>query len=291
MDTASLFYKESGNVNVARMVAVYFMSFLATFVLGLTYSILVEIIPIVYLSFLLTVGFGLALGFIARFFNRISHNRNKRSRLALAAFLGLVANFFQWTAYVAFAVNGGVPTLGEYFSIMSWIFSSQSFFGVIADINSVGLWSMFGVTVNGFVLTSIWIVEFLIILLGPIVAVYRTKPYPYSEVMNKWYPKLTLFNDFEHLATPVNLLNDLQQNPVQAIQNMEKGLAHRHTKVHLYYLEQEETQYLSFDKVTVESGEKKKKEVTPILYNFAISKQHANTISSLFESKVDKLAL
>lgn len=289
MDNQELFYQESGQINPIRQSLSYAICIGLALILGYIYSVAIIFIPIVYLNFLITLGFGLTLGLICRAIVRFSHNRSKKSQIVQAVVIGFLANYFQWTAYILYAYNGEIPTLGLYFANLHWIMIPENFFTAVAEINKVGTWSIFGIPFNGFALTAIWIIEFLIIIGGPIVAIVKTKIYPYSELLENWYHKYTLYNDFESISMVNKLTKELASDPVKSIESLGKGSGLRHTKVHLYFMKDEDKQYLTFENIFIEGQGKGKKDSSIVINNFKINKADAELILEKYENKRERI--
>lgn len=289
MNNQDIFYKESGKINPIKQSLSYVICIGLALVLGYAYSIIIGFVPIVYLNILLTVGFGLCLGVICRVLSRLGHNRNKKSQIVQAVVLGLLANYFQWTVYILYAYNGELPSMELYLANLHWIVIPENFFAAIAEINRVGVWSIFGIPFNGFALTFVWFIEFVIIMAGPIVAVIKTKIYPYSELLQKWYKKYTLVDEYASVSTVNKLTNDLTSEPIESIERLGKGAAFRYSKVHIFYLKDEENQYLTFENVFIEGRGKGKKESDIVINNFKLTKSDAEQILERFENKRERI--
>jgi len=289
MDNKELYYQESGQINPMKQNLSYAICIGLALLLGYLYSVLIIFIPFVYLNFLITVGYGLSLGLICKALVRFSHNRSKKNQIIQAVVIGLLTNYFQWTAYILYVYNGAIPNIELYFSNLNWIIIPKNFFIAIAEINRFGTWSIFGITLNGFGLTVIWIIEFLIIMAGPIVAIVQTKIYPYSELLEKWYHKYTLFNDFESISTVTQLIGELSSDPLKSIDSLGMGSGLRHTKVHLFYLKDEDKQYLTFEKIYIEGQGKGKKNSSIVINNFKINKSDAELILEKYENKRERI--
>lgn len=148
-------YIPSGNISPIGVVLSYLTCLSLTLLLGYLYTFLIIIIPILYLNFLITAGFGITLGMVNKALVRLTHNRNRKSQLALALCSGLLANYFQWGTYVLYAVTGEIPNFSEHLTSSVWIFFPQPYLQVIGEINRVGMWSIFGVPFNSYALTII----------------------------------------------------------------------------------------------------------------------------------------
>lgn len=293
MSTKQAFYQESGKINPLKQSISYLISIPIALILGYVYSVLIIFIPIIYLNFLIGIGLGLALGFICQFLFRLNHNRSKRSRIIQAVVIGLLVNYFQWLAYILWAFDGTMPGVDLYLLNLHWILNPESFFAAIVDINNVGVWEMFGTQLKGFGLSLIWIFEFLIIMAGPIVAVIKSHAVPYSELQQKWYPKFTLFLDFESFSAVNQLMIDLESNPLNTIEELGKGSGNRFVKIHVFYLKEENHQYLTFEKIHIEVKKdgKTKTNSSIILNNFRINSTDAKEILDKFENSKERLGL
>lgn len=280
-----LIYQESGKTNPIRQTFSYLISIIVAVILGYAYSVVIIFLPLIYLNILVGIGLGLALGFISQVLFRLNHNRSKRSRIIQAVVIGLLVNYFQWTAYILWAFEGAIPGVDLYLSNLHWILVPESFFGAITEINRLGAWEVFGIQFKGFGLTIIWILEFLIIMAGPIVAVVKSPAIPYSELQQKWYPKFTLTLDFESFSAVNQLIIDLRSNPLNTIEALGKGSGNRFVKIHVFYLKGENKHYLTFEKfhIEVKRDGKTKTNNSIILNNFAINGADAKEILDKFD--------
>ncbi len=282
MNNQVLYYQASGLINPVKQGLSYAIGIAAALLLGSVYTLLTIFIPIVYANILIVVGFGISLGFVCQALVRFSHNRSKKSQLIHAVVIGVFANYFQWTTYILYVYNGSIPSISFYFTNLHWLVLPD-FFSAVAEINREGLWSMFGITFNGFGLTLIWLFEFLIIMVGPILAITNAQTRPYSESFQQWYRQYTLREDFEGFVSPTQLKADMADDPVAAIGRLGKGAGWRHSKIHIFYLPHENKQYLTLEKVLVEGQGRGKKSSTVIIDNLQMSTVAADAILGQFE--------
>jgi hypothetical protein len=94
MEEKSLFYEESGQTNLLGMVFAYTAVIVFTFIMGFLYEVFIRIIPFVYINFLLTFGYGAAVGFFVMLISRIVKCRSRKGRIFMVVFAGLAANLF-----------------------------------------------------------------------------------------------------------------------------------------------------------------------------------------------------
>jgi len=281
------YYAPSGKIDPVRSVISYAIGIAIAIVLGYAYSILTAIIPIIYANIILCFAVGGVLAFLNRFLFRLSNNRSIRSQIIHAIVLALVVNYVQWTTYVIYIFSAEVPSLTMVIKNLTWIFQGTDFFGAISEINTYGSWSLFGGVVKGFLLTGVWLVEFLIIMVIPLISAFNGKVYPFSETQNKWYKKYTLRRDFQSIASIENLQNGFAADPTKTIEDLGLGNANRYTKIHIFHLPNESNQYISFEKTHIDHKGNKIKDI--VINNLKIDEQTAKTIMANFENAVEKL--
>lgn len=283
-----LYYEESGKINPFRQVIAFTVGILLALVLGITYTYSLALMPVVYLNLVSTIGFSLILGFCMLLLARLSHNRNKRSLIIQTVIITLAAYYFHWVVYIQTVTHIHPPGFGEYLSNLGLLFSGD-FFSSIATINHYGAWSVFGIHFNGWLLSLVWLIEAIILFTGPIGAVIRNKIYPYSENTSRWYPKYTLTRDFESVVANEDFLSQLSQNAVQCIKELQTGIATRHTKIHLFYLKEEDYQYLTFEKITIEQQGKGARNSNIVINNFRIDRITAEAILAEFPHSKERV--
>ena len=285
-----LYYSESGRISVIRQFFSYAFCVLLASILGYVYAGFTVKIPFVYANFLLTFGFGISLGFALRVLTRLTHNRNKRTRIVQGLLVGVLATFFQWTAYILYLTKTEFPPIGMYYSNLDILLHSQAY-DFFAIVYKFGSWSIFNTTINGFVLLLIWIGEIGIIMFGILSAVCKTNIYPYSEHNQKWYPKYTLIRDFESISSSIKITESLVSNPLQAIKDMQKGNGLRYSKIYIYYNDKDLDQFLSLEKVYIEKSGSGKKNTENIVSLFKISKPQAEAILANFQHKKERMEI
>ncbi len=288
MQNQSLFYKESGNVNIVGLAISYFTCLLFTMFLGYGYSILTSVIPIIYVNFLLTFILGISLAYLVKILVKLTHNRHRKSQIILAIITGLMANYFQWTTYVLYVYMGSLPSLNEYFQNLYWIIIPNGLIQNIISINKIGMWSVFGISFSGSILTIVWILEAVIIGLIPVVSIIKSNIFPYSEKQNRWYPKFILCKDFESISMVDRLIKSLNKEPVKAIEELQKENGLRHSKIYLYYLQNEDYQYLTFENIFFEGQGKGSKEKTVMIDNYRIPNSVADEIKNKYDHKRER---
>lgn len=283
------YYVPSGSYNLGLQALGYIVSGIAVFFLALVYAALSAIIPLIYLNFLLTVGFGFSIAFIVTFLVKITKNRSRRSQYVMAVVIGLFANYFQWAAYIIYIDSGSVAFVDDILNNLHWILNPIVVFEIIVELNGIGLWSVFGLTPTGPELALVWAIEAFIIMGFPVWVLSKKVELPFSESKNQWYKKHTLNKKFKQLAGVFSFEKELDEIGIlPAIHSLEKGDSARHSLVHLYYLEGETHQYLCVENITYENGGRGKKHRAFVVSNFKITTQDARDLLSEFPHQTNR---
>lgn len=283
------YYQESGHVNYTGILITMLATLMLSCILGYLYVVLTVFVPFPYLNFFFAVGVGLVMGMVLRILFKLTHNRSLKSRITMSIVSGLLVCYFQWATYIQYLLNGEFPSPQEFLSgefINLWQYDVA---GILQLIYNTGSWSIFGVQFRGLPLGIVWLLEALIFLYMPFNAARSMPVYPYSEVMNKWYPKFTLTNDFESVGAGSNFVKQVLEDPLGAIQSLGLGEAFRHIKIHLFVQPNEETQYLVVEKIFVEDRGSGKRTATPLIKNLSIPGKDAEQILKHFEHKAERL--
>ncbi|MBJ2176135.1 hypothetical protein JBL43_17925 [Aureibaculum sp. A20] len=276
-------YEAQNHSNPTSAILGFFFIFLISVFLGWLYN-LTYLIPIIYFNFFITVGLGFTVAFSIQITGKIFKITTRTRRLYLTLFSLIIVYYSHWIAFILFTLSGSIPNLNEF---TSYFFYPNNFFSIIAEINKYGTWSLgsMDAPVNGLILTAIWIVEALIIFFIAIRYTLLFPENPYSLKFNNWYTKLTLDFDFNSFYTEEKIIANLKEQGIDLISNAEKGLAYKHSKVSIFFLKNEENQYLSIDNIFIEVRNKSKKTITPMLSPIKITNTDAQLLITKFGTK------
>lgn len=282
--TNSKFYEASTDVNYIRLGVALFLSLLLSCCLGYLYSLFTYLVPLIYLSVLLAIGFGIVLHWSIRLIIRLSKIQSKTSRTILIIGTIFFSTYFAWVAFLSSAALGIYQTPFNYLTFLDWIFHPQDLFNLIYEVNKIGTWSIGvnGGPVNGSLLAIVWGLEFIAIAFSSLQLISSYPIFPFSENYNKWYTKFTLEDDFESLSSSSATITKLDTGVLETLQNLDWGNGFNHSKIHLYYLEQETDQYLSIEKVMVTDRKKGTITKTPVVVNYRINNSDAKAIKNTF---------
>ncbi|BDD11228.1 hypothetical protein FUAX_36600 [Fulvitalea axinellae] len=290
MSDQTTYYQESGKVDAFRFGLVAVGGAIVVLVLAYVYAVAAFKIPFPYVNLFLTIGFGLILGVLVRVAGRFGHFRARRSRLVYALGLGFLACYLQWCASFAllagdYFLGGGFPGFGEYLAMVV----RPEVFSILPDLYAYGVWTVFGIPINGALQGLVWTIEAGIIIGLPLVPVFRVAIYPFSERLGEWYPKFTLSPDFASVAGSAELVEALRTDTVEAIGQMGLGTGWRHTKVHVFYSKDEDSQYITLERVFVEDRGAGKTEKDVVINNLQVSKATAEALMEQFEGSRERL--
>lgn len=255
---------------------------LAVFVLAFFYGLLLAWFPVVQINIFFPVVFGAMIGMISRLTSKIFKVREKRFIVLQAIILSLFGLYFSWVAYVMEFVVDDVVT--GYFQEFVLLMQPWVLWEIIVEMNEVGVWSVFGSTPTGALLTLIWIGEALMIIGS---AFYISSKYivqPYSETHNRWYHKYILNHEFAAILD----FNEFIQLEGEALQDklstIRKGGLTRFGRVSIYTLDGEDKHYLLFENVMRNSKGKGETSET-IIDNLQISDAEAKSLIAKFFGK------
>ncbi|OON70496.1 hypothetical protein B0919_00220 [Hymenobacter sp. CRA2] len=172
----------------------------AAAVLALAYVYAVWYIPLIYVNFLATIGFGLVLGVVLSRLVKAGKLRNPRLAGGLGLLVGLMAEYIQWAVYLTLIIN--TTDVNEFgsgarqMSIASTSFSPDVFltilahpggmFSVMSELAGTGSWSIFGIQVSGIFLVAVWLIEAAIIVAMPALSAHTAAQAPFSEQCGEW---------------------------------------------------------------------------------------------------------
>jgi hypothetical protein len=278
-------YTPSGSYPATAVLAVPLVTAATAMVLAVPYAFAVWYNPVIYVSFVLTVFYGMAVGLIGGFISfRLSPVRNTK----LAAFMGgigVVPGWFLHTLIwldlyknraqdlsfigpegMGLSWNGSTLVLGDLADFMVNYPLAHRF---LMDILDYGVWSVANFTVRGIPYKAVWFLEFAIMVLMVMIRYVMKAKVPYSEENKQYYehvilPKaLVLPVDMEKLLLAFGR-DEYGYVMVGAIEPEKK---HSHLTVELYHLEDQTDGYLS---VYLHQKSIKTNKITKVIDNVGI---------------------
>ncbi|AGC76756.1 hypothetical protein LX97_01414 [Nonlabens dokdonensis] len=282
MNNQLKYYQESGKYHAPSLLLSVLAVVFLSLVLGYVYSAINYISPIIYINVLLVIGLGIVMGYTVLVLCKLSKVSNYKIRMGLAIFMGLLTLYFQWTAYLGFLVFDGLPDISWYLGSLGWLFYNSLEKELFFELYQYGAYEVFRTQVTDYALLFIWLIEAGIIIATPILAVLRYVPLPISNQYNKFYDQYTLHKDFRSIGSGDLAAAQIQSNPLEVLRDFEKGKANRHSKFKIYYLPEENKQYLKAENVSVQPRNESKTEIDVIIKYLEITTSQAKDILAEF---------
>jgi hypothetical protein len=261
---------------ILRFTLIFIAYLLYAFVFGYFYSALLKHLPFVYISFLITYFSGYLMLLILPYTSRFTKSKNAKSYLIHTVVFSFLVVYFQLAAYASHVINDGLATFGQYFDDLFILLQPQKLIQVLNIITENSALRIGGIDINGFTLWMFWIAEAAILMGVPIMGILKMPHLPYSEKLGIYYKHLLLNESYKVLLNIPKLLTMLKADAPQTIFSFDGGTATHYMLVHIYYLPEENVQYLSFEEVSIDHENNTTSEM--ILTHFEISTEAANTI-------------
>ncbi|TYA84077.1 hypothetical protein [Seonamhaeicola marinus] len=291
MSTLNLYYKESGiasplSISLSILSGAIILLFCSFF-----YSLLIANLSFIYLNFLIVAAYGFIVCYTSRAFNMIFKIRNRKKSIVITIILALLAIYFQWISYIfiiSFDELDPALLFKEWDFFFNLLIRPDIFVSTMIDISNVGLWSIGasnGTTLKGVLLWAIWLGEAAIIIYIAVKHYLNFETIPFSEKDNKWFKKELLDFDFERVVYKKSFVEELLQNPSEAILNLKRGDGLRHSKISVFSSETEPRSLITIDNIVITQRGKGKRDVTKVLEYYYIDNLHLSIIRSKFRTK------
>lgn len=194
-------YHHSGKFGAHGPLLAILAAIVIGYPLGFVYAYLIKWIPFIYLNFFITVGYGLAFGFIAAIFMKIGQVRNNTVAFLTGIVVGIAGWYLNWNAYL--------HTLTSHAPLLVMPSQLLKVMKVLYENGAWGVGQLFGAhsTISGIPLAIVWAVEALmIILLAGALGWGSIAQTPYCETHGCWLDqekkmdKLDAFTNPDHIA-------------------------------------------------------------------------------------------
>lgn len=197
------YYTSSGKVGPMAFVYWILAALIALPILALIYAYAIWYIPIPYINFIITAGFGMLIGVaIAFLVISLGKVRNKMWATIFVLFGALTALYIHWAVWVDLVINISGTVGGDRIGIatsnikmgqvINLILQPGTLFELMKEINAVGVWGIKGGTVSGGFLTFIWVVELLLATIVALAVGVGQASKPFCEHENKWFDETDL---------------------------------------------------------------------------------------------------
>jgi hypothetical protein len=275
-------YKHSGAVGALGPVYVTIAGFVSAGVLGVVYAYAINWIPLIYITFLLTLALGFGMGIVVGHAAKFGKVRNPIAVTLFGLIFGLIALYVAW----AFDPMVRFP---ENVNEIVWNPSDlQSYvaFGYENGFWSIGRGGADAGNVSGIFLALVWMIEAGIIVgLATMMASGPINEQPFCELSGEWANRE---DDIARLEIPEDeegTLDRLLEGEVEALSELRRAdndLA-AYLRLDLSTCPQcADSNWLTINVVVhgVDKEGKPTTEITPLATNMEISEEHIATVRS-----------
>ncbi len=176
------FYRHTGTVPLLGLLLILVIGSITAALLGVAYTYGIVWIPFIYVCFLLTGGFGAAVGGVVGLLARFGHVRNSLATGLLGCLCALVGLYVAWAVDdYARAAGGHQPSLRFNPSDLLWY---------MGEFYNEGYWGLSGNTmISGPFLAVLWVIEALVICgIAAFLAAGMIVDRVYCETCRRWIP-------------------------------------------------------------------------------------------------------
>ena len=205
----ALYYQPSGKLP-AKTLPLILLTALGAIPLGWLYAWLTWHIPLVYINFLITLGFGGMMAVATMMALEYGQCRNPMLATVFGLGVGLLGGYAQWAAWLSIALaEQGAP------GWLSLLAQPQGVWDVAWRVNEVGMWSLRNSQdpVSGGLLTCIWGIEALILLALPVFGAHGQATTPFSESHGSWFEKAELSRRYAWVGDARAFVSQLESTP------------------------------------------------------------------------------
>lgn len=194
--TVHPFYSHSGKFGVIGPVAAIVVGAIAALPLGIAYSYLIKWIPLIYLNFLITLGYGFLFGFLTRWLLKFGKVRNDTIALLTSGAVGLLAWYGSWNGCARALVGADAP----------WLLTPPqmtTFVQILLANGSWGIGTSSSGPVTGIPLAIIWILEGAVIVGLTVLVGYKfVTQTPFCELHNCWLDQEKKIDKLDAFSQP-----------------------------------------------------------------------------------------
>jgi hypothetical protein len=173
------YYEESGKINTGLTVVAMIFAAGLIGLLGYGYSFVTDLNPFIYFNFIGTIGYVFVIVFIIGIVQRIGKIRSYSTGVIVTIILALFGLYAVWTTYIMVVFEKDLNFAFTNFFDSIEILSNRSY--------SIGRRSS-SIDLSGGILMTCWVIESVILALGPIVIVAAAgkNDSVYCEDCEKW---------------------------------------------------------------------------------------------------------
>ena len=186
-------YRHSGKFGIHGPVLAILAAIVLGWPLGIAYAYLIKWIPIVYVNFLVTCGYGAVFGGLTAWLLKVAKVRNNPVAFLTSVAVGIIVFYFAWSGYIFMLTDAEMK-----------VASPGNIINTMKILYPLGTWSLRGgEPVSGIMLGIAWAAEACgIILLAIIVGIGLVTKTPYCEESRCWLDKTKHIDTLGPFADP-----------------------------------------------------------------------------------------
>jgi len=232
MSEAANYYKRSGALSFSGLIIMGLLAVPTALILGVAYGLAVYFVPLVKISFLITLAAGAAIGFALGGLGTVGKMRSMGVLFAVSLFAGVLTWYVSWISWI-FAMS-------EYQAL---IIDPRYLFEVMTVGFHEGFWSMgsSGEPMTGYPLVLVWVIEAgLIIGMAILIPRSMLADRLFCEPCNAWVRGVTKFSHREAMEDPSAIKSALESGDYEALAALGPQLSseHPYTDVEIHCCEQ-----------------------------------------------------
>jgi hypothetical protein len=262
------YYKPSGKFSPVFILYFVLVSVLIFPLLGLAYAYLLWYIPIIYINFFVTIGYGFLIGITLNF---LVIKKGKVRNPILAAVIGVlgafIALYFHWASWLDLVINAG-ETIGDsnigisisnvkLFQVYELSMQPNIVLEFMQVVNENGTWGIKGATVSGWFLWIIWIIEALGIIVIASFSTYGQATKPFCEFSDNWYEEI-VHPAFNFVFEKDKLIQDIKNIDKHCFESFGKEADFKNQNHSIFTLYRSKTgkNYISVENKTAKTNSK-----------------------------------
>lgn len=272
-----LYYKPSNKANSLGLLVLLLITVIAGSAISILYLFLVQKIPSINLSVLLTLIFGGVMGAIGGLVCSLFKIRNRTMTIAVSVIGILIYTYVKWAAFVSYIFEESFTSI-----LPELLLNPVDLLNNVTLINEVGTWSFGrdGDAITGIVLAIIWILEFLIYAGLHLYVLGNKANEPFIEKDNKWAKKFETkfyFRDFDVEANRTSIEND-PGFLLSFLEAPEAVSSTGHVEAEFFHSSDFSENYLDISRITINDSSKNNTQEDKVIKKLAISRDFVSNL-------------
>jgi len=251
-----MYFKPSGKIDLVATPIAVIAALISTFLLAFVYTYAIWYIPIIYLNVIITGFAGVAMMFMIKKVCYYAKSRNFNFNLSLALISSVLFCYLNWGIWLDLVMNStdsynlgntvGITVAMSSRNVFSLLSHPEVMYDYAKIINTVGTWGIKSIPVTGWFLTSIWVIEALILIGVPSILMLGNTIDPFCETHNEWSESEEINTKFKFIDNPIQLKQDLENAQFEELYSLKaasegvldyaKIIMYKLTRANVYYM-------------------------------------------------------